>query len=115
MAAPPLRLGSADRPVGRRRLRILSRRFAAVGVHIEPARLAEIAAGLPASDDELFDVAFAETATRLRRDRSGARRRRAQQRVLRGAVVLVAMALALAAVLCLGLLFFTMAVHPPGT
>lgn len=109
----PSHLGLAGRPIGRRRLRRLSRQFAGVGVHLPPDRLAEIAAGCRVSEDELFDVAFAETAMLLCREHRRAGRGRAKRRVVRAAVVLAATVLALTAVLCLGLVFFLMAVHAP--
>ncbi len=107
----PSHLGFAGRPVGRRRLRRLSRRFAGVGVHVPPDRLAAIAAGQPASDDELFNVAFAETATLFRCEQRRARRCRMKRRGVHAAIVFAAMVLALAAVLCLGSVFFLLAVH----
>lgn len=104
-------LGFADRPVGRLALRRMSRQFAAVGVRVPAARLAQIAAGCPAAVDELFDVAFAETATRIRREQRHTRRVRAQRHCVHSVVVLGGTVLALAVVLGMGLVFFLMAAH----
>ncbi len=104
-------LGFADRPVGRLALRRMSRQFAAVGVRVPTARLAQIAAGCPAAADELFDVAFAEAATRIRREQRHAKRVRAQRHCVHWMVVLGIAVLALAAVLGMGLGFFLMAAH----
>lgn len=118
----PWPLGIAGRPGGSRRLhrliltrrlRRLSRQFAEVGVQLSPDRLAEIAAGSPASADELIDVAFAEAALRLRAEQRRAQRGCAKRRCVKSVVVLGAIVLALAVVLCLGLVFLT-AVHTRG-
>lgn len=95
----------------RRRLRRLSRRFAAVGVAVSAARLAEIAGGRPATEAELIDVAFAETAIRIRRDQIRDQRVRAGRRCVHSAVVLAASIAALGVLLSLGLVFFLMAEH----
>jgi hypothetical protein len=54
--------------LGRRRARRMSRRFAHVGVGINAARLRDMAAGGPVSDDELTDVNFALAATEIERE-----------------------------------------------
>ena len=89
----------------------MSRQFASVGVQLPPARLAEIAAGCPATEDELFDVAFAQAAHRFRAEQRRTRRGRAKRTCVHSAIVLGGIVLALGAVLCLGLGFFLMAVH----
>lgn len=108
MTAPP-HLSLAGQPVSRRRLRRLSRQFATVGVTVTPVRLAQIAAGQPATDDELFDVAFAHAATHIRREQTRARHVRAKRRCVHSAIVAGATVIALIVVLCLGLGFFLMA------
>ena len=110
MTAPP-HLSLAGDPVSRRRLRRLSRQFAEVGVRVSAGRLAEIAAGRPAAQDELVDIAFAEAATRLRRDQRAAKHARAKRRCVHSAVVAGAIALALGGLVFLGLVFFLMAQH----
>lgn len=109
MTAPSTNL--AGQPVSRRRLRRLSRQFAAVGVDVPAERLAEIAAGCPVSDEEIVDVAFAETATLIRREQSKARRVRAKRRCLHSAIVTAATLIALTVLVCLGLVFFLLAEH----
>lgn len=110
MTAPP-HLSLAGHPVSRRRLRRLSRQFAAVGVTVPPARLAQIAAGHPATDAELLDVAFGDAVTRIRREQSEAKRARAKRRCVHSAIVVGATVVALIVVVCLGLGFFLMAEH----
>lgn len=95
----------------RRRLRRTRRQFASVGVQVPAARLAQIAAGDPATEDELFDVSFAQTATRIRLEQRRTRRIRARRACVHSAVVLGGFVLALVAVVCLGLGFFLMALH----
>lgn len=111
MTSAPPHLDLVGRRVGRRRLRRLSRRFAAVGVEVSADRLSELAAGSPATEEELFDVAFAQTAARFRGDQRRAGRRRVRRRCVHSVIVLLAVVLALTAVLCLGLGFFLMALH----
>lgn len=110
MTAPsPLSL--AGQPVSRRRLRRLSRQFAAVGVDLTAARLAEIAAGHPASEAEMVDVAFADAATRIRHEAGRSRRVRTTRRCVHSAIVVGATVVALVMVVCLGLGFFLLAEH----
>lgn len=111
----PSQFGPGGRPVGRRRLRRLSRQFAAVGVQVPPVRLAEIAAGQPASDDELVNLAFAHAATQLSLDQRRVRRGQLKRRIAHSAIVLAAVVLALAALVCLGLVFFVLVVHQPAS
>lgn len=110
MTAPP-HLNLAGQPVSRRRLRRLGREFAAVGIRVPPARLAQIAAGHPATAEELVDVAFADAATHIRHEQARAKRVRAKRRCVHSAIVVGATVLALIAVVCLGLIFFLMAEH----
>lgn len=74
-------------------------------------RLAEIAAGCPASEAELVDVAFAETATRIRVEQGRAKRGRAKRRCVHSAIVIGGVVVALTILLGLGLGFFLMAEH----
>lgn len=107
----PSHLSLAGQPVGRWRLRRLSRQFAGVGVNVTADRLAQIAAGHPVSDDELIDVAFAEAATRIRGEQRRARRGRAKRSCVRSAVMVAGTVVALNLLLCLGLAFFLLAEH----
>lgn len=107
----PSHLSLAGRPAGRRRLRRLSRQFAGVGVVVPSERLRQIAAGRPVSEDELFDIAFAETAIRIQGDRRQDNRVRVRRRCVQTVVVAGAIVLALATLLCLGLAFFMLAAH----
>ena len=99
MTAPP-HLSLAGQPVSRRRLRRLSREFAAVGIRVPPARLAQIAAGQPA-----------DAATHIRHEQVQAKRIRAKRHCVHSAIVVGATVLALITVVCLGLGFFLMAGH----
>lgn len=91
--------------------RRLSREFSAVGVDIPPARLRQIAADGPASEREWIDVSFALVATNLVTENKRSRRLRVQRRLLRSAMVVGAVLVALNLLLCLGLLFFVMTQH----
>jgi hypothetical protein len=101
----------SGRPVSRRRLRRLSRQFATVGVTLPAARLAEIAAGAPVTEDEVFDIRFAETADRIRGEQRRGTRVRARRRCVHWAVVTGAVVVALNLLLCLGLVFYVLAEH----
>lgn len=107
----PSHLGLAGHPVSRRRLRRMSRQFAAVGVTVPTGRLREIAAGAPAGEAERFDIAFAEAAVRIQGDRRNDNRARMQQRCVRTVIVAGATVVALTVLLCLGLVFFMLAAH----
>ena len=92
-------------------MRRMSRQFACVGVVVPSERLRQIAAGRPASEAELFDIAFAEVAIRIQGDRRHDNRARLQRRFVHTGVVAGAIVLALATLLCLGLAFFMLAAH----
>lgn len=89
--------------------RRLSRQFSTVGVDIPAGRLRTIASEGPATEDEWVDVSFALMATTLLAEERRSRRARAQRRVAHWAVVATATVLALNALLCLGVLFLTLA------
>lgn len=114
MSAPP-RLGLAGTPVSRRRLRRLCRQFAAVGVEVSAARLAQIASGAPAGEREMIDIAFAETAARLRREERKATLTRAQRRCAHWLIVAGAVVVALGVLVSIGLAFFLLAAHATPT
>lgn len=110
MTAPPHPI-LAGRAPSRRRLRRMSRRYAGVGVSVSAERLAEIAAGCPPTEDEMVDVAFAETATRIRVERRQAKRGRAKKRCVHSAIVVGGTVVALVILLGLAMGFFLMAQH----
>ena len=91
----PLAADPRDRVLSRRRARRMSRRFAEVGVGIPAARLQEIAAGAPFSDDESADVKFALAATEIQRQarlaKFAQRRRRCTGWLIIAGLVLVAL------------------------
>lgn len=96
-------------------LRRLSRRFSTVGVDIPPSRLRQIADGAPVTECEWVDVSFALVAADLLSDQRRAQRVRARRRLAHWGIVAGAVVVALNVLLCLGLLFFVMAVHGPPT
>ena len=74
-------------PLGRRQARRMSRRFAAVGVGIPPARLRAMAAGAPFLGRELTDVNFALAATEMQREQRHATFERRRRCVIRWLIV----------------------------
>ncbi|WP_431240301.1 hypothetical protein ACQ86B_12780 [Mycolicibacterium aichiense] len=94
-----------------RQLKRLSRTFAGVGVGIPPERLQQIAMGQVATEDELVDVSFALTATALRNEQRRSKVGRAQRRCVRGAIVFVAILIAINVLMCLGLFLFVLTQH----
>jgi hypothetical protein len=65
----------------------------------------------PATEDELFDIRFAETAARICGKQRRGKRVRAQRRCVHCAVVTGAVVVALNVLLCLGLVFYVLAEH----
>ncbi|GAY16896.1 hypothetical protein [Mycobacterium sp. shizuoka-1] len=94
-----------------RQLKRLSRTFAGVGVGIPPERLQQIAMGQATTEDEFVDVTFALTATALRSEQRRSKVGRAQRRCVRGAIVFVAILIAINVLMCLGLLLFVLTQH----
>ncbi len=111
MTAPPHLDWLTGRPVSRRRVRRVHRRYAALGVSIDPARLAQIAAGAPATEAEWTDIRFAEAAGRMVAEGRVTRRCRVRRRCAHWVVVAVAVVVALAVLLCVGLTFILLAEH----
>ena len=107
----PSHLSLAGRPAGRRRLRRLSRQFAAVGVDVPAERLRQIATGHPASEAERFDIAFAEAAIRITGEQRHSKLFRVKRRFVHSVVVTGAIVVALNILVCLGLAFIMMAEH----
>lgn len=107
----PSSLGLTGRPVSRRRLRRLSRQYAAVGVEVSARRLRQIANGGPAGETELIDIAFADAAIRFRGQCRQGKRARVQRRCLQGVVVAGAVVVALGTLIGLALAFFMLAAH----
>lgn len=97
--------------VSRRQSRRMSRRFEAVGVGIAPERIREISMGGPASDEELVDVSFALTATRLLNEQRRSKRGRAQRRCTQGLMLIAGIVVALNILLGLGLALFVLTQH----
>lgn len=109
--APSSRPDLAGQLVSRRRLRRISRQFSAVGVEVPAGRLRQIAAGRPAEEFELYDIAFAEAAIRIQDQQRRARHVRVQKRCMHTLIVAGAFVIALNLLVCLGLAFFLLAVH----
>ena len=65
----------------------MSRQFSEVGVGMPPERIREIAMGRPATEDELVDVGFALTVTRLLNENRRSKRGRTQRRCTHGLIV----------------------------
>ena len=89
----------------------MSQRFAEVGVGIAPERIREISMGRPATEDELVDIGFALTVTRLLSENRRSKRGRAQRRCAHGLIMVAATVIALNALLCLGLVLFLLTQH----
>jgi hypothetical protein len=100
-----------DRALTRRQARRLSRRFDGVGVAIPAMRLRQIAAGASVGEDELTDVSFAITATRLQREQRHAKLKRSQRRAVRWLIVAGLVLLVLNSLLTMAYLFFSLAMH----
>jgi hypothetical protein len=100
-----------DRALTRGQARRLSRRFSTVGVAIPATRLQEIAAGASARDDELTDVDFAIAATEIQREQHLARLKRQHRRVVRWLIVAGLILLLLNSLVCMAVLFFSLALH----
>ena len=97
--------------LGRRRARRMSRRFAAVGVGIPPARLREMAAGAPAADDELADVGFAFVATEMEREQRHAKFVHRRRCAVRWLVVAGVVLLMLNVLICMAYGMLSLAQH----
>ncbi|ORV45506.1 hypothetical protein AWC02_13095 [Mycolicibacter engbaekii] len=91
----------------------MSRRFAAVGVRIPPARLREMAVGAPLASRESVDVAFALAATELQHEQRLARARRNRRRVMNALIMAGLMIAALNLLICMGYVFISLALREP--
>jgi hypothetical protein len=93
-----------DHCLSRRQARLMSRRFADVGVGIDAARLREIATGAPASEAELIDVEFAVYASEFKHDQLLAKYEHAKRECVKGlfvvAMTLVMLGFLLSAAVC---------------
>jgi hypothetical protein len=100
--------------LGRRQARRMSRRFAAVGVPIPPARLRAMAAGAPAADDELTDVTFAFAATEIEREQRHAKFVHGRRCAIQSLIVTGTVLLMLAMLICMayGMLVLTQPAPP---
>jgi hypothetical protein len=110
---PPHRMHARDHLLSRRQARRLSRRFAGVGVGIPAARLQEIAAGAPVSDNELTDVNFALTATEIKREERHAKFVRSQHRVVHWLIVAGLVLVVVNFLLCVAYLLFSLVQYGP--
>lgn len=99
------------RPVSRRRLRLLRRGLATAGVEITPQRLNQIAAGSPLTEQERFDLRFADVAAAIRHDDRRSSRRRTRRRAVHWSITTGAIVLALTVLLLLGAAFILLAEH----
>lgn len=97
--------------LGRRQARLLSRRFALVGVSIRPTRLQQLVAGSPAADREMTDVHFALIATQYNNEKKSARTTRLRRRCNRAIICLGLILVALNFLFCIAYLFFSMTQH----
>lgn len=111
MSAPLRPIRPAGEPASRRRLRRLGRQLEAVGVDIPRSRLRRIAAGELPTPSEAVNITFAELAAASRCQQRRTKRVRAQRQCVHGVIVIAATVVALTVLLCLGLLFFTLAAH----
>ncbi|MDR3659587.1 MAG: hypothetical protein P4L86_04095 [Mycobacterium sp.] len=87
MAGPVHHVYVCDDPLSRAHARRMSRRFAAVGVLIDPGRLQQIAAGADTIGNEYIDVTFAMVAMTYAVDNRSAKRARARRQTTRGLLV----------------------------
>ena len=74
-------------------------------------RLQQIAAGASAGDDELTNVSFALTATQIQREERLAKLKRGRRRAVRSLIVAGLVLLMLSSLLCMAVLFFSLALH----
>lgn len=95
--------------LGRRQARRLSRRFAAVGVHIPATRLRQLFTGSPVAEREMTNVNFALIATELNREKQSARVTRLQRRCRHALVCAGLVLISLNFLFCLAYVFFTLA------
>jgi hypothetical protein len=94
--------------LGRPQARRLSRRFAAVGVHIPPTRLRQLVSGSPVADKEMTDVNFALIATQYMREKKTARGARRQRRCGHAMICAGLILVALNFLFCIAYLFFSL-------
>lgn len=91
----------------------MSRRFAAVGVEIPPARLREMSAGAPLASEESVDYAFALAATEIKHEQRLARAQRNRRCLVNALIVFGLMIAALNLLICMGYLFISLALREP--
>jgi len=100
-----------DQVLSRRQARRMSRRFAEVGVGIPPARLQELAAGAPFSDDESADVKFALAATEIQRQARLAEFAQRRRRCIWWLIVAGLVLVALNSLVCMAYIVLSVAQH----
>lgn len=99
--------------MGRRHARLMSRRFAEVGVRMSAARLREMALTESPTPADRVDIAFALVAIEIKHEQRLARVRSNRRRLRNAVVVAGLMIAALNLLICLGYLFVILAVHQP--
>ena len=98
----------------RRQARRLSRRFAVVGVDIQPTRLQQLIIGSPVADKELVDVNFALIAMQYNREKKIAKGTHLKRRFNHAAICAGLMLVALNFLFCVAYLFFSLTQHASG-
>lgn len=89
----------------------MSRRFAGVGVAIDPARLRQISSGAPAANAEVTNVEFAVVACELMQDQRFSKLARGKQRCIEWLVVIVMGVVMFGALLCATVLMLSLMSH----
>ncbi|MDH6244112.1 hypothetical protein [Mycobacterium sp. OTB74] len=92
-----------DGALSRRQARRLSRRFAAVGVKVEPGRLQQISSGAPTIGSEHVDVTFAMAVAELSEESRTSRLSRTRQRAWYGLLIGAMVLLSLAALIAMAM------------
>jgi hypothetical protein len=99
--------------MSRRQARLMSRRFANVGVRVSPGRLRHIAAGGHCADDERFDVDFALIAVQTQREERRAKVARLRRRSGWWLIVAGMFVAALNFLVCVAYLMLSLALQTP--
>lgn len=97
--------------LGRRQARRLSRRFAVVGVDIQPTRLQQLIIGSPVAGKEMVDVNFALIAMQFNREKRVAKSTHLKRRCNHAIICTGLMLVALNFLFCVAYLFFSLTQH----
>lgn len=112
MTAPSNPLGAEwGRALSPWKSRRMSRHFAGVGVGIPAGRLREIASGAPVGTDEWVDIMFGLTASEIKREERLAKLARARRCGTHWLIVAGMVLVGLNLLVCMALIFFTLAQH----